>query len=226
MKILAVSAAPLAIVACGPEPGPQATIYVDPPTDESCIGVIGFVVTLSPAGQAPKKIRLTRSAPVLTPENCKLPETASLGDLAPDTPVTVTVTGYDSTGALARVSGSAEISNLRGEPVRLKLARTMLTLPTILVFYRNRLLENVPASEVKTMTLATQMSSKTLLVVDRGVAQEFFDPEPGAFGIPTLEPDGKATTTPLTVSFTTADTTSKNARITVGAWMNGYYTAN
>lgn len=224
MKALAFSAAML-VIACGPEPGPQATLYVDPPTDDSCIGVVGFDVTLAPRGQAPARKRLIRTAPVLAPENCKLPEAASLGDLAPDTPVTVTVTGYDS-WASARVSGSAEVSSLRGEPVRLKLARTLPILPTVLVFYRNRLLENASASEVKTMTVATQMGSKTLLVVDRSMAPEFFDPEPGAFGIPTLEPDGKATTTTLTVSFTTADTTSKSARMTVGAWMNGYYTAN
>ncbi|MET0594335.1 MAG: hypothetical protein ABW133_16655 [Polyangiaceae bacterium] len=226
MKILALCAAALAIVACGSEPGPQSTLYVDPPTDDSCIGVIGFEVKISPAGQEPTTRRLIRSAPVLAQENCKLPETATLGELALDTPVTVTVTGFDSSGASARVAGRAEIPSLRSEPIHLKLARTLPTLPTVLVFYRNRLLENVPWNAVKTMTIATQMGSKTLLTVDRGTATEFFEPEPGAFGISGLVPGGSETTNTLTVSFTTADTTSKNARITVGAWMTNYYMAN
>ena len=226
MRVLALSAAVLAIVACGPEPGPQATLYVDAPTDESCIGVIGFDVIISPAGKEPTTRRLIRSAPVLTAENCQLPETATLGDLAIDAPVTVDVNGYDSSGVSARVTGRAEISSLRGDPVHLKLARALPTLPTVLVFYRNRLLENVPWSAVKTMTIGTQMGSKTLLTVDRGVADQFFEPEPGAFGISGLVPGGTETMKSLTVDFTTSDTTTKNGKITVGSWMNSYYMAN
>jgi hypothetical protein len=226
MRIVSLSAAALALAACGAESGPRATLYVEPPQDDSCIGVVGFDVTISPAGHEAVTRRLRRSAPVLEVENCQLPDSLFLEDLNPDAPITVTVAGYDATGASARVSGRTDIPGLRGDPARLSLEKTAPTLPTVLVIYRNRLLDNVPWSTVKTMTIATQMGSKTLLTVDRDIAKEFFDLEPGAFGIPTLEPGGKATTSALIVTFTTTDTTTKNARITVGDWMGTYYMAN
>jgi hypothetical protein len=229
MKINALSAGAIMLVACGGEPGPSVRLNVYAPQDDSCIGVAGFEVTITPAGQHAATRRIVGTAPVLAAEDCRLHEPFSLAGLGLDTPVTVSVIGYDATGTSARVSGRREISSLREGDIRLQLAKAAQSLPTLLVFRRNRFLENVPWDAITSMSITTQMGSKPpLLNVDPRQAHEFFLPEPGAFGIPSgLVPGGEATNTALNVDFTAPGYTVKNGRITVGPWTaeGSYYTA-
>ncbi len=202
-------------------------LIIEGPSDDSCIGVAGFEVTISPTGQSSQTRALVGSAPVLAAQDCKLPNSFHLEGLAIDKPITVTITGYDSTGTSARVSGRSEISNLQDGDVRLQLERTAPTLPTLLVFHRNRFLENVPWDAIQSMSIATQMGSKTLLNVDCKQAKGFVEAEPGAFGIPTgLEPGGAEKGKALIVQFHAPDYPVKDGRITVGDWVGTHYTAN
>lgn len=226
MKIV-FGAVVVLLAACSGEPGPNVRLVVEAPLDDSCIGVAGFEVTISPSGRAPEVRQLVGKAPILAAQDCKLPDSFRLSDLAIDAPITVTVTGYDATGTAARVTGRSEIASLRGGDARLRLERAAPTLPTLLVFYRNRFLENVPWEAIESMSIATQMGSKTWLNVDCKQAKGFFTPEPGAFGIPTgLAPQGADPGTLLTVEFNAPGYSVKNGRITVGTWTGSYYNAN
>jgi hypothetical protein len=226
MKIV-LGATVALLAACGSERGPNVRLIIEGPSDDSCIGVAGFEVTVSPTGQSPQTRELVDTAPVLATQDCKLPNSFHLEGLAIDKPITVTVTGYDATGTSARVAGRSEISNLQDGDLRLRLERTAPTLPTLLVFHRNRFLENVPWDAIESMSIATQMGSKTLLNVDCKQAKRFFEPEPGAFGIPTgLVPGGADIDTALIVQFFAPDYPVKDGRITIRAWVDGHYVAN
>jgi hypothetical protein len=227
MKI-ALGAAVVLLAACGGESGPSMRLLVEGPLDDSCIGVAGFEVAISPSGQSVEKRRIANKGPVLATPDCKLPDSFGLSELPLDTPITVTVTGYDATGTSARVSGRTDIAKLEGRDIRMQLERASPMLPTLLVFYRNRFLENVPWEAIQSMSIGTQQGSKTLLNVDCKQATPFFAVEPGAFGVPTgLAPGGAATNETLTVDFVAPDYAVKGGRITVGTWTAGaYYVAN
>jgi hypothetical protein len=225
MKILMAGLGASMLIACGSESGVDATVYVDAPSSgDSCVGVAGFEVIVSPAGQAPHTDRLVDTATILDARSCRLPLDFSVASLEIDVPLTVTVNGYDGSGTKVRVSGRQTIQSLRDGPVHLDLKPASLLLP-LLVFDRNPLLDGVPITEVTTMVIAKQMGMETLLSVDRPTAGVFLNPEPGAYGMPTgLAAGGTDRGLAITVSFTADGRMIKESRLTVD-WNGTYYTA-
>jgi hypothetical protein len=215
-----------AVVACGDATGAAATtLHIDPPTsgDTSCVGVAGFEVIVVPTGHAAQTTKLVGPAPILDTSKCAIPRSFTIEDLEVEAPIAVTVHGYDGSGSAARVSGTQTIKSLHEGSVRLPL-KPASALPPLLVFYRNPLLEGVFLADVTTMTIATQMGSKTLLTVSHSGADVFFDPEPGAYGIPELDADGAASGTVLNVNFTAqGGRMIKQSRFTL-EWNGTYYT--
>jgi hypothetical protein len=90
---------------------PSITLPVDPPIDNSCIGVAGFVVTIRPVGHNPVIQSLPNPSPVLSRDACRLPYDVSAPDIDVAVPIDVTVDGYDSVQRL-RVTGTLRIPSL------------------------------------------------------------------------------------------------------------------
>ena len=225
MKLLLASLGASTVIACGDATGAAATtLHIDPPMsgDTSCVGVAGFEVIVAPTGRAAQTAKLVGPAPILDPSACAIPRSFTIEDLEIEAPIAVTVHGYDGSGTAARVSGTQTIKSLHEGSVRLPL-KPASVLPPLLVFYRNPLLEGVFLADVTTMTIATQMGSNTLLTVSHSGANVFFDPEPGAYGIPGLAPAGAAKGTALTVNFTAqGGRVIKESRFTL-EWNGAYY---
>jgi hypothetical protein len=222
MKVIFASVGASMLVACGGESGAEATLYVDPPTSGNCLGVAGFEVIVTPAGKPAHTEHLITPATILDPKVCALPQRFSLPDLDVNASVGVTVRGYDGSGTALRVAGVQSLPNLREGPVRLAL-KAAEPLPPLLVFRRNPLLENATLSEVTSMAIVKQMGQDTLLTVDRS-STGYFDPEPGAYGIAGLDPNGAAKGTAIFVKFTVPGRTIKEGRVTLD-WNGTYYTA-
>jgi hypothetical protein len=219
MKLVLASVAASFAVACGIEPGPTVKLVVVPPQDNSCVGVAGFDVLVSPATQGTETKRLVGSATIVDPRSCALSDTYPLHDLAIDSPVTVIVNGYDGSGKL-RVSGRQTVDNLRSASADLQL-QAVLPLNTLLVFDRSAYLQGAGVTDIDTMTISTQMGAMPLLTVKSEEAAEFFLPEPGAFGISMGLTDGET----LVVRFTAkrAGLTLKDARFPIHLKPNGFY---
>ena len=225
MKFVAASVVASLFIACGSEPGPTATIYVDPPTNgDACVGVAGFEVIIAPAGGEPRPTRRRLISTALAARDCVLPESISVPEVEIDAPVDVSVNGYDGTGVQVRVTGRHPLPNLRGGSARLQLEPGLSRSP-LLVFHRNPLLEGVPLQRVTSMSISKPMGGTgTLLTVDRVTGGDFLDPEPGAYEIPGFSSQPPAEGTDLQITFT-ADTPIKAQRITVGKFNGTYYPA-
>jgi len=226
MKMLVASLVVGALIACGGEPDVDTILYVDPPKDGgSCVGVAGFKVRVSQAGQAEHTAELVDSEPILDPTVCALPGPPFIiQDLDLDSPVTVTIEGFDGTGQNKRVSATKTLTSLQEGPVHLPLTNPMSSLSSLLVFDRRLLLQGTPLSAIKTMLISTQKQPEALLSVIREDAGVFFGPEPGAYTIETgLRPNGLDSDLALTVDF--PDTMIPRGRLTTQWNSNGYYDA-
>ncbi len=226
MKVLWASLCTSMSIACGSEPGANATIYVDPPRDGiGCVGVAGFILTVSPTGQPSKTEQVPAPATILSASDCAFPGSFSVPDLAVDLPVTVGINGFDGSGKL-RVSGEKSIQSLRDGPVHLEL-KSQQILDPLLVFERKPYLGDAALSEVTNMSITTQMMGMIrLLSVNASDPGVFFDREPGAYGISMLDAEGGSTGMAIIVAFTAAPRTIRDARLTLD-WnaLGRYYTA-
>jgi hypothetical protein len=195
--------------------------------DNSCVGVAGFEVIVSPTGQSEPPVQRVGPTTIVDPSACALPLPVSVPNLNIDAPVNVIVRGYDGTGAGLRVNGSQTLQNLRDKPVHLVLKAASQQLPPLLVFYRNPWLEGVPISEITSMAIGTQMGMTNLLTVNRMTAGDYLNPEPGAYGIPAGLTGGLAAKgMVITVNFTAkAGQMIRQARLTIVDWNGTYYTA-
>jgi hypothetical protein len=226
MKIILAGLVASALTACGDRSGVDADIFVDPPSNESsCVGVAGFEVKVWPTGESMQMKQLVGSAPVREPKGCALPGQFTIEDLDVDTPVRIDVSGYDGTGTGLRVAGTQSIRSLRDGPVHLAL-EAQPSVPPLLFFYRNPILDGALWSEVESLAIFTQMGSTGLLTVTRDRAGLFFDPEPGAYGVPGLDPTGASKGTSIVVKLTTSTGRPiKDARLDISDWNGTYYTA-
>ena len=222
MKIILASVGASLLIACGGESGADATVYVDPPTngDNSCVGVAGFEVIVSPTGQAQQTKKLVGPATILDATACAVPS-FSIPNLEIDAAIIVTVNGYDGSGTKVRVTGRQTIQSLRQGPVHLQLEPASSQLPPLLVFDRGPLLGSVDVSQIETIGISPQMGGgMSLLNVNRTSAGVFMDLEPGAYGISTGLTDGLA----INVNFTAqGGQMIRDAKLTVG-WNGRYFT--
>jgi hypothetical protein len=229
MKTILACLGASVLIACGDPSSTDATLIVDAPPsgDTSCVGVAGFEVTIAPVGKAEQTAQLIGPAPILDPKDCKLPRSFGIADLDIDVPVDVTITGYDGSGTAARVNGNQRIQNLRESSAHLALS-PISSRNTLLVFDRKPLLGAARWADVTSMLIRKQMGSEDLLTVDRSSAGDYFDPEPGAYGIPALKPDGTGLGigTVLVVTFILEQGGKVDARITIMQWTGTHYLAN
>jgi hypothetical protein len=209
-----------AAVGCGGESGVDATVFIDPPSNETgCVGVAGFEVIVSPVGRTAKTEQLVGSATILDARDCRMPRTFKIEELDGDSPVDIIINGYDGTGAGPRVTASKRLDNLRQSPVHVPLTETS-SRPPLLVFQRN--LEGASASDLDDITISRQMGSQTLLTITRMKAGVYMIPEPAAYGVNGLRPNGEEENTVLNVSYTAPMRTIKEQRITLH-WTGVYY---
>ena len=198
---LKLSASLLLTASCGDSAKVDGLLYVDPvpEPDRSCIGVAGFQVVVSSQGRDSTSEQLVGPAPIFDTKRCALNGSFTVGDLDVGAPVTVTVTGYDSSGA-ARVGGTTTLTKLQAEPSHITLHTISPTLP-LLVVARSQWLAGAPLSSVTGMIVATaKMQPMELVSANRMDAGRYFDPEPGAFGVAVgLAADGADTGLPITV---------------------------
>jgi hypothetical protein len=221
MKIALASLGASLLIACGSEPGANATMYVDPPPGDGCIGVAGFEVIVSPTGKVPLTASAETPATILAAADCKLPRSISVPDLDIHLPVSVKINGFDGSGKL-RVSGEKGIMSLNEGPVHLEL-KAQQALPPLLVFDRKPYLADVALSEVTSMTISFQMGMMELVGVNPADPGVFFNPEPGAYGSSLLAQDGSDKGDSISVVFT-AGTRTIQTKLTLEH--NGrYYTA-
>jgi hypothetical protein len=220
MRVILAGVGVSVLIACGGQSGPDAAIFIDPPqSGDSCVGVAGFHVVVTPAGEVGQEKHLVGPGPILDAKACALPAEFSIKDLDVDSPVTVNVRGYDGTGVGVRVSASRRIQNLRESAVRVPLEED-ITRPPLLVFQRN--LEGAAASAIDSMTIRRQMGSVQLLSVSRATAGEYLNAEPGAYGIRALAPMGGDQKAVLVVNYEVPGRTIKEQRIELN-WTGIYY---
>jgi hypothetical protein len=190
---------PTFLSACGSSSkGPNVTLLLQKPpgTDDSCLGIVGFEVSAQPTGKSPQSDTILSAAAVQTVNDCVLARPFTMGNLDVDSPVSVTVRGYDGAHQ-ARVSGTANIDNLHGGTTMIDL-KIEGTPPPPLILDRATLLGGIPLSEVNSMTVSTAKGQPVdLKTVTRSGAPAFFDVDPGGFGI-----EGIQNNQDLTISFT------------------------
>jgi hypothetical protein len=221
----------LFLVACGQGPPANLTIYLDPPLtpdggdDLSCIGVVGFEITVSSKGTNASSGPVTNLAPILNRDRCKLDKPIQIPSLDPEASAIVTVTGYDS-GRGERVRGSMNVNDLRGGATHLALAPSGSP-PPVMVIDKNQLLGSAGfASDVTVLEVSTVMRPMTWFKTDVGMAGPYFSRvDPGAFGFGGLTYDGLNAGTSLDIAFTLNDGGMPiRKRVTLN-WMNPYYQA-
>jgi len=219
----------LLLLACGQGQPANLTIYLDPPltpdggADLSCIGVVGFEITISSKGVNASSGPVTNLAPVLDRDRCKLDKPIQVPSLDPEASAIVTVTGYDS-GRGERVRGSMNVNDLRGGPVHLALAPNG-TPPPVMVIDKSQLL-GVDASDVTALEVSTTMMKPTSwFAKDVGMAGLYFRVDPSAFGYGGLTYDGVNAGTSLDITFTLSDGGMAIRKRVILNWMNAYYQA-
>jgi hypothetical protein len=178
-----------AAAGCGSS-SPSVSLHVDPPGDNSCIGVAGFVVTIKPFGRDRVIQSLPNPSPILSREACRLPHAVTAPDVDVDLAIDVTVDGYDSLQRL-RVTGSQQIPSLDDPGNRhLVLAAAGDTTAGILVVDRSSALSGQSLADVtdiqisaKSQNCANQNSD---IIPKTSVAPaQFFDAGTiGAFAAP------------------------------------------
>jgi hypothetical protein len=191
----------LLAASCGDSAKVDGLLYVDPvpEPDRSCVGVAGFQVFVSSQGRDSASEPLVGPTPIFDTKRCALSGSYTVGDLDVGAPVTVAVTGYDSSGA-ARVGGTTTLTKLQAEPSHITLHAISPTVP-LLVVPRSQWLGGAPLSSVTGVVVTTaKMMPLELVSANRTEAGRYFDPEPAAFGVPVgLAADGSDTMLPITV---------------------------
>jgi hypothetical protein len=181
-------------LACGGSAKVNATLFLDPVPDSdlSCIGVAGFEVVVSSLGRDFRSGPVVGMAPVLDPKGCRLDTPFTVGDLDPDEPIEVQVTGYDGSGA-PRVTGRTRMNKLESEAHVALQGMPTPPLP-VLVVHRTQLLEGAFLKDVQSLTVSTaKMGPPSVLVeTSRTQAGAYFNPEPAAYGVPGLREGGSS----------------------------------
>jgi hypothetical protein len=230
-ELLLLLGALLLLLACGQSQPANLTIYLDPPltpdggADLSCVGVVGFEITVSSKGTNTSSGPVTNFAPVLDRDRCKLDKPIQIPSLDPDASAIVTVIGYDS-GRNERVRGSMNVYDLRGGPIHLALAPSGNP-PPVMVIYKSQLLVGTGglASEVIALDVSTAMRPTPWFKKDVGGAGPYFQVDPAAFEFDGLNYDGLNAGTLLDITLTLNNGSLPfRKRVTLN-WINPYYQA-
>jgi hypothetical protein len=205
------------------------SVFVDPPTagdaaagDTSCIGVVGFEVTINSGSETHQSGPLLGLAPVLDAAGCRIANPYTVEGLSLDQMLSVTVVGYDS-AHVARVTGTKSAPSIGGEPLHVPLGPISggALKPVILVIARAPLLGTTPLSDVTSMVVSTMgggMPVEILTVTADKAGVYFSGVEPGAFGI------DAPPTTDLSATFTVSQGTAPpKARLTTMMSSSGLY---
>jgi hypothetical protein len=171
---------------------PSFALQVDPPASTECIGVVGFEVTASAAARSLGTETVLGVSPVLTREGCRLASPIAFGDVDPDSPLDIQVSGFDGAFQLL-VSGSAHLPSLRHpEGARVALRGAGVAGRPVMVMNRTVLFGAVALSEVQTMDVRTQPTNVTLLnaSITQPVRPFFSVGEPTAIALQTAPAAG------------------------------------
>lgn len=219
------------IAGCGSS-GPSVTLQVDPPSDSSCIGVAGFVVTIKPAGRDAVVQSLPNPSPILSKAACRLPQPVSVQDIDVDLPIDVTVDGYDSLQQL-RVTGSVQIPSLDSPgDQRLALAAAGDTTAAILVVDRSAALGGMPLADVKDIQISAKSqncanANSDIIAKTSVLPAPFFDANPtGAFAAPAAAMAVVTTGSNIFVCLSFDALTVHSASYAVGLNPDGYWLAS
>jgi hypothetical protein len=221
-----------ALLGCSGRAKPvDLTIHLDPPPavdagpDISCIGVVGFEVTISSGGINKSSGPVLNSGPILTAGECAIGRPVTIGDLDPDSAAIVTITGYDGAGR-DRVRGSMSVANLRGGALHLAVAPSGMP-PPVLVMDKGALLSGIASPSAITGLVVTSavMRPTTWFAVDESLAGAYFSVDPGAYGYAGLSPEGLNVDTKLDVSFTLVDGGPMPQKRVTLAWTPPFYVA-
>jgi len=221
----------IAAAGCGPR-SLSVTLALDPPADNSCIGVAGFVVTIKPLGRDPVVQALPNPSPILSKGACRLPQQVSVPDIDVDLPIDVAVDGFDSLQQL-RVAGSLRVPSLDspGE-AHLVLGAAGDTTAGILVVDRSAALLDLPLAQVTAIQISSKSpncSNQNADIIPRTSVQsaEFFDASAtGAFAAPTAALATLTDGTTVFVCLYFAAPTAQGATYRVSQATGGYWQAN
>jgi hypothetical protein len=182
----------------------SVTLPVDPPSDNSCVGVAGFVVTIKPLGRDPVIRSLPNPSPILSKGACRLPQEISMEEIDVDLPIDVTINGYDSLQQL-RVTGTLQVPSLDSPGDKhLVLGAAGDTTAGVLVFDRSAALAGRSLADVTDMQVSARSPNCTnpnadIIVKTSVVPAEFFGTNAnGAFATPAA---AMATLTPGSTFF-------------------------
>jgi hypothetical protein len=232
--IVAFSACVLVIAGaagCGSS-GPSVTLQVDPPSDGSCIGVAGFVVTIKPAGRDRVIRSLPNPSPIVSKATCRLPQQVSMDNIGVDLPIDVTVDGYDSLEQL-RVTGTLQIPSLDSPGERhLVLAAAGDTTAAILLVDRSAALGGFPLSDVTDFQISAKSqncanSTSDIVAKTSVLSAEFFDASPtGAFAAPAAAMAAVTAGSNVFVCLYFGTPAAQSAGYAVGLAPDGYWLAS
>jgi hypothetical protein len=195
------------------------TIHLDPPlqsdsgTDTSCIGVVGFEVTISSKGNSTSSGPVLNPAAVVTLDQCGLSRPAAVPNLDTDVPAIVIVTGHDGNGDV-RVRANAMVTDFGAGSQRLALGPYGPDPPVVVL--DKRTLTGLSLSDIanidKIDVVATMGPPTPLVSGDRSSGGAYFDVDPTAFGSTNLMPNGASAGT-KDVIFTMRDGSTLRKRI-------------
>lgn len=171
---------------CSSPAAGEVVVHVDlaPPSDTSCIGVSGFAVEISGSGAEAGMLKETRarSRPVLSNADCKLEQAVSLASVDLDTPLDISVRGFDGAGNV-RVAGTLHLNKLRDAPdqvVPLKYAGAESAPPPVLAIDRvAHLLAGKPLGDLISIEV-TRGPAGTVLLTGNNTSAFFGVGEPWA----------------------------------------------
>jgi hypothetical protein len=190
----------LALVGCSPAK-PGAEVRVEPPGDNSCIGVVGFVATLT--GVATTSYTSMRRLPVLEAGQCRLDSPIVVGDVDVGSQLSLTVYGYDSLRS-PLVKGDARLGSIDAPgAAAIPLASVWSDPYPVLVVDRSSVAGFTSLADVTRIDIATVAQKTTVLsvAVDAEARPFFVATEPGAFAITTKTlTDGEDVTVTLTTA--------------------------
>ncbi len=176
---------PMLLAACSASKSESITLLMQKPqgADESCLAVVGFELEATAGGKASSSGPILSSAAVQTLDDCRLARPFVIEGLDMEQPVTVTARGFDGAHRV-RVSGTANMENLRtpSDPIELHFEGKP---PPPLILDRSVLLAGTPITDVNVMKITTAKNGQPteLLNVTRAMAPEYFDVDPGGFGV-------------------------------------------
>lgn len=193
----------LTITACGDSEiadQPVIRVRVDPPVDASCIGVSAFEMEVTVEGQNPRTAFLARTGPVLSRDDCAIDRGVPFGGIDLDSPVQISVRGYDGAGQL-RVQGTTSILALRDESsLDLALeAAGVASLPVVAIDRQRDLLAGEPLGNVDSIELTVPGQSSLEVVVNDETRPFFEVGDPWAVAYPASLVDGDDLTARVTL---------------------------